>query len=209
MSTLVFFEKKDQGYSFNHKNGSRVWSERMSNEAYFVLKQLPAYHLETAHEDEVIALLELQRLGFIELTEQGDMAVPLTMTPQGKQVVDVLAELQFEPVGTLRTFGRAPAKPKSRAVSPAAQRNLRLVGGFFLIVLAVAMFTMGYNALLSLTSFLAKVVMQGGALAEVATGMLVQSTGVFVQLLLVVVVPSVLLLYVACLQVRAAIAQAK
>ncbi|KZN20548.1 MULTISPECIES: hypothetical protein [Pseudomonas] len=209
LNSVVSVKKVEQGYCFSLEDGSRAWSDRLSNEAAIALAEIPAYGVETSHESILVELLELRRMGLIELTDEGEMVLPLTVSKIGRQVDEMLADLQLQPVGTVKTFGPAPVERAICKTLPASHRNIGLVGGSFLMVLAITMFALGYHALTSLTSFITVVIKGGGVPSEAAFGLMVEPTGLLMQFLLVVVVPTVVLLLVGARQVRTAIALPK
>jgi hypothetical protein len=152
----------------------------------------------------------------VELSKQTYRALSLmpndsvfAMSTQGKQIADVIAELEGLPVGTLKAIGPAPEERPSCKNLQASNRKLGLVGGSFLMVLAITMFALGYHAITDLSKFLFMLVKSGGEPGTAAYALITEPMGLFMQNLLVVVVPTVVLLMVGARQVRTAIALPK
>ena len=197
MTTVVSIQTIDDGYAVKLEDGSREWTVEMSTKAYRTLLKLP-------HSDNhFLGILDLRDFGFINLTDQGDMDNPLAMSPLGSQVANVIK------VGSQMTTAIDDRLSESRNAIHGNERKMRMVGGSFLMVLAIAMFALGYHALKSFTSFITLVIKGGGAPSEAAFGLMVEPTGLLMQFLLVVVVPTVILLLVGARQVRTAIALPK
>ena len=208
LNSVVSVNKVEQGYCFNLEDGSRAWSERLSNEAAIALCEIPAFGVETSHESILMELLELRRMGLIELTDEGKMVLPLTVSKIGRQVDEMLADLQLQPVGTVKTFDRAPVESVSDKLWHSHQRKTKLIGialGASLMLLAVAIFNLGYQILTGITSFLALVIQGGGEPGKAALELMADPSGLLVKLAVLVVGSMVIPLLVGAMKVRGAL----
>lgn len=208
LNSVVSVNKVEQGYCFNLEDGSRAWSQRLSNEAAIALAEIPAYGTETAYESILVELLELRRMGLIELTDEGEMVLPLTVSKIGRQVDEMLADLQLQPVGTVKTFDRAPVESVSDKLWHSHQRKTKLIGialGASLMLLAVAIFNLGYQILTGITSFLALVIQGGGEPGKAALELMADPSGLLVKLAVLVVGSMVIPLLVGAMKVRGAL----
>jgi hypothetical protein len=205
---VVSVKKVEQGYCFNLEDGSRAWSERLSNEAAIALAAIPTYGIETSHESILVELLELRRMGLIELTDEGEMELPLTVSEIGRQVDKVLWDLQLQPVGTVKSFDCAPVESLSNKYWHLHQRKTKLIGialGASLIILAVAILNLGYQILTGIASFLALVIQGGGEPAKAALELMADPSGLLGQLAVLVVFSMVIPLLVGAMKVRHAL----
>jgi hypothetical protein len=200
---VVSVKKVEQGYCFNLEDGSRAWSERLSNEAAIALAAIPTYGIETSHESILVELLELRRMGLVEITDEGEVVLPLTVSEIGRQVDKVLWDLQLQPVGTVKTFGRAPVGSVTDTLLSAHQRQIHLMSSGLWGLLASVMLSLGCQALVSLGSFVSIVIKGGGEPSKAAFGIMADPTGLAVQLSLVIAVPALVMLYMSVRNLRA------
>lgn len=199
--TLVSIYKTEHGFTFNHRDDDRRWAYEMSEIAGLALTEIADKSLPRVAKRDLVGLAELQGLGFVKTSERGEVVVPVALSALGLRVAEVIAALKVEPVGVCLPCDRSTGRRKSPP-------NALVIGGF-LIVLAISVFAFGYRALIDLSKFLGKVILDGGPLAGEATKMLVQPIDLLMQFLILVVVSAVVLLCVGATLVRESIRQAR
>lgn len=87
-------------FTFHYKRAEKEWSLAWSKDAAFEFAHLTRYEPRPIADHDAAAISELRKYGFLKLTPQGAIAEPVTVSDLGWQVSAVLAEIQFEPLGT-------------------------------------------------------------------------------------------------------------
>jgi hypothetical protein len=198
-TSVVSIRIVEEGFSVKLEEGGLSWTVEMSTQAYRTLLKLPN------SSNDYLGIFELRDFGFINLTNEGDMDHPLAMSPLGSQVAKELAELQFEPVGTVKTFDRAPVDDK---LWQSLQRKTKLLDiglGASLMILAVAILNLGYQIVTGIASFLALVIKGGGEPGKSALDLMADPWGLLGQLAFLVVCSMVIPLLVGAMKVRHAL----
>lgn len=89
-------------FTFYYAKDGKEWSQTWSADTAFEFGQLTRFQPRPIAEHDLASICELRNYGFLNLTPDGSIADPVTVSELGIQISEVLAAIQFEPLGTRR-----------------------------------------------------------------------------------------------------------
>lgn len=89
-------------FIFHYAKDGKEWSQTWSANAAFEFGQLTRYEPTPIADHDWASICELRKYGFLNLTLEGSIADPVSVSVLGVQVSEVMAAIQFEPLGTRR-----------------------------------------------------------------------------------------------------------